>query len=236
MAQKQFQIWRDDFLRYYNKTSLIMRIVVGAVLSFLVAYYALNYQIKPLQQKQKEIRKKLQNMVIIEDTKLMILDSKNQQRKLQSQLTEVRSANKIIVTNGGGLSRSDIGKTILELRVLFDRNQLKIVLEDRAKPYLPASLKSRRINQINHKQDRRVSLVLPDTIAVESYFFKVLGQYGNIQRFLQDVYHSKQIFRLNNLKMTRSQNQITDQHFQQHMALECSFEIHVPFRKEGTSE
>ncbi len=227
MANRQLKIWRDDFMRYYGKTSLVMRIVICAGLSFAVAYYGLNGYLNPQQKEIKELTKKLQDMTVVGDSEFLMADLRNRQRKTSAQLESVRAANRELAERGGGITRGETGKTILALRSMIDGNKLKIISEDRMKPQDAAKRKP------NSKvKDTRIKLALPESMDCECYTFIVLGEYGNLQNFLSEVFGAEQMFVLNNLKLSHSGEMITDGDLKQHKAIECRFEVHLPYQKE----
>lgn len=226
---KQLRIWRDDFLKYYNRTSLVTRIVTGAALAFAIAYASLNYAIRPENVRIKEVSKKLDDMSVVPDVELMMQDLKNRERRISSQLDGIRRQNREFGEKNGGLSRSEIGRTLLELRRLMDVNRIRILSESRVTPQPP-----KRVSGKPGKDtlpDTRIRLVLPDTMASETYAFRVLGGFPDIRRFLHDAYSAGAVFYLNNISIRKSDELMTDREFRQYKALECSFELHIPYLK-----
>lgn len=229
---KQLKIWRDDFLKYYNRTSLVMRIVIGAALSFGVVYGAMNQWIKPQAAKIKKLNKDLENVSIIPDFELTMQDLANKIRRGNRQLKMLQDDNRKLGEKNGNLERADSGRVIFELRKMMDRHTLKIVTEERLFSTPRSSVKSfrRRAGQ-TAQADTRVKVVLPESMASEGYTFKVLGSFANIRDFLHEAYDADQVFFLNNISIRHSSEYLVNRNFQQYKALECSFEAHVPYLK-----
>lgn len=226
---KQWKIWRDDFLKYYNRTSLVTRIVIGAALAFVVAYASLTYVIRPGNARIKEVGKKLDDTSVIPDVELMMQDLKNRERRVSGQLDAIRRQNREFGEKSGGLSRGDVGKTLLELRRLMDGNRIRILSESRVLPQA-----AKRVSGKAGKPaapDTRIRLVLPDTMEGETYAFRVLGGFSDIRDFLHEAYSAGTVFYLNNISIKKSDELMTDREFRQYKALECSFELHIPYLK-----
>ncbi len=225
MAHRQLKIWRDDFLRYYHKTSLMTRIVIGAALSFGAAQLLLNKVIRPQNRELAELGRKHQSMEVVEDVELAVADLKNKQRKINMQLESLREINRNLAETRGTLSRNEIGKSILELRLLIDRNELRILSEERL-----VEKKNARRSRKKKTPDTRIVMRLPASMGCESYRFKVLGSYRHLRHFLLDAFSTDVLFFLNNIKVSRSDELITDRNLNQYKALRCEFEIHIPYR------
>ena len=228
---RQLKIWRDDFLRYYDKTSLVTRIIIGAALGFLVTYTALNYYIKPTNQEIKKLNKQINDMAVLPDVDLMLQDLNLRQRRIERQLATTKRQNQQYSEKRGVLSRSDTGKVGLELRQLIDRHSLRLVNEERvvAKPVQTV----RRGSSTTLPPDTRQKLVLPETMNHESYRFHVLGSYKDIQLFLNEAFSAKSVFFINNVSIKESTEMLTDHNFRPYRALSCSFEFHIPYLAEG---
>lgn len=226
---KQLKIWRDDFLKYYGRTSLVARIVIGAALGFGIAWGGLTYVIRPETAKIKEINKKLDNMTIIADSGLMMQDLKNRQRRVSVQLKAIQEENRVHGERNGGLSRAEIGRTLFELRRMMDSNRLRIVSESRVIPSPPVRVP--RKNAKSLLPDTKIKVVLPETMACDTYAFRVLGSFGDIRGFLHAAYAADPVFFLNNIAIKTSDELMTDRGFRQYKALECSFELHIPYLK-----
>lgn len=228
---KQLKIWRDDFLKYYHRTSLVMRIAIGAALSFGVVYLAMKQWIKPQIAQIKKLNKDFDNVSIIPDFDLTMQDLKNKLRRGERQLKSLQDTNRKLAEKNGSLQRTDSGRVILELRKMMDKHQLKIVTEERLIVQPAAGQTRKRGAQQNIKTDTRVRVVLPDSMSSEGYTFKVMGSFINIREFLHDVYEADAVFFLNNISLKRSSEYLVDRNFQQYKALECSFDAHVPYLK-----
>ncbi len=226
---KQWKIWRDDFLRYYGRTSLITRIVIGAALAFGVAYVSLNYVIRPERAKIREVSGKLDNMDIVPDVELMMQDLKNRSRRVSAQLAAIQQQNREFGERNGGLSRGEVGKTLLELRRLMDVNRIRILSESRLVVQPPK--RATRSTGGNTAPETRLRLILPDSMEGESFAFRLLGSFQDIRNFLHDAYSSEAVFYLNNIAIGKSDELMTDREFRQYKALECSFELHIPYLK-----
>ncbi len=228
---KQLKIWRDDFLKYYNRTSLVMRIAIGAALSFGVVYGAMNQWIKPQAAKIKKLNKDLENISIIPDFELAMQDLANKIRRGNRQLKILQEDNRKLGEKNGNLERADSGRVIFELRKMMDKHTLKIVTEERLSSSRSPVKSSRRRGDQAAVADTRVKVVLPESMASEGYTFKVLGSFANIRDFLHEAYDADLVFFLNNISIRHSDEYLVNRKFQQYKALECSFEAHVPYLK-----
>lgn len=226
MMNRQLKIWKEDFFRCYNRTSVMMRIIIGAILSLGTAYFLTARVIKPQNLQLKALKQKFGAMELIDDVELQTADLKNKQRKISRQIEGLKTVNEKLALTLGDLSRGEIGKNILDLRFLMDRNNLKIVSEERVLPEKTV----RRRSRVKPKSDDRVKIRFPSSMSCESYRFKVLGSYQNLRRFLTDVRNAQAPFFLNNIRITCSGEMLTDRNLNQYRALSCSFEVHVPFR------
>lgn len=220
MKSRQLKIWKEDFLRYYDKTSVLMRIVIGAVLSALTALLLINKVIKPQNAELKTLKQKYQSMEVIDDVDIQVADLKNKQRKAAMQVEGLQKANEQLT--------AEIGKNILDLRTLIDRYELRIVSEERVVPV--KEKKSGRRGRKKVEADTRLQISFPASMACESYQFVVLGSYKNLRAFLNDVRNARSLFFLNNISIRQSEEMLTDKELNQYRALSCTFEVHVPYR------
>lgn len=229
MMNKQLKIWKEDFFRYYNRTSVMMRIIIGALLSFGAAYFLTQKVIKPQNARLKALKQKFQSMEIIDDVEIRTADLRNKQRKASMQLEGLKKVNEELALTMGSLTRGEVGKNILDLRFLMDKNNLRIVSEERVLPVKNLRRRSRG----RQKPDTRMKIQFPSSMESESYKFEVLGSYQSLRRFLMDVRGAQTLIFLNNIRISRSGEMLTDRNLNQFRALSCAFEVHVPFRKEG---
>lgn len=227
MMQKQLKIWKEDFLRYYSRTSILMRMILGAALSFAAAYFLIHNVIRPQNSELKKLKQKFQSMEVIDDVDLQVADLKNSQRKTAMQLEGLKKANAALADQLGTLTRGEVGKNILDLRLLIDRNRLRIVSEEYAAPAKPV----RRRKNTADKPDTRVKITFPDSMECASYRFQVLGSYQDLRHFFMDVRQARALFFINNIAIRQSGEMLTDKNFNQYRALACSFEVHVPYQK-----
>lgn len=226
MMNKQLKIWKDDFFRYYGRTSLMMRIVIGAALSFGTAYILTHKIIRPQNAQLKVLKEKFQSMEVIDDVGIQVADLKNKQRKVNMQLEGLKKANEELALTMGTFSKGEVGKNILDLRFLMDKNNLRIVSEERVLPVK----QTRRRSRGKQKPDTRVRIQFPSSMECESYKFELLGSYGTLRRFFMDVRNAQALFFLNNIRISNSKELLTDRNLNQFRALSCVFEVHVPFR------
>ncbi len=236
MANRQLKILRDDFMRYYNRTSFVMRILIGAALSFAIAYYALNKHIKPQMAAIKDLQKKMSKMVIVDDVDLMMSDLNNRRKKVEKKLNAFSKANSELMKKSGQLTRSESGKIIIEIRSLLDQNSIKIISETRVNEKKAARPRRRKKSSGQMNKNKRIKLELPQLIGDDVHQFIVHGTYKHIKTFLMEVYNHKATFFLNNIYLERTDEFITDRELNQYNALKCCFELHIPYRKEKAQQ
>ena len=217
-------------MRYYGRTSLVMRIIIGAALGFLITYAALNYYIKPTNQEIKKLNKQINDMAVLPDVESMFDGFRRRQNRVERQLADIKKQNREYGEKHGALAKGDAGKVVLELRKLIDHHSLRLVNEERivAKP-----IGTVRRGGAPAPVDTRQKLQLPENIHHDSYRFQVLGSYKDIQRFLNEAYSAEAIFFINNIAIKESNETLTDHNFRPYRALSCSFEFHVPYLAEG---
>lgn len=231
MANKQLKIWKEDFLRYYSKTSLLTRIIMGALVSYGIFYVSSHYFLTPAKKEIKVLQEKLEKISVTGDVDILIKDLKNRQKKAEKFLQTLCEQNNELTQQYGSLSIGDVGKTLVDFRLLIDSNELKIISEECILPVVVK--KKKKSAKKTEPVSTRITLELPESMASEGYQFKVLGTYANIQAFLSEIYDAKIVCFLNNLSIVQSITPIVDKDFRQHKALECSFELHIPYRKGG---
>lgn len=227
--KRQLKIWKEDFLRYYGRMSVMMRIAIGALLSFALAYVLIHKVIKPQNAELKKMKQKYQSMEVIDDVDLQVADLKNKQRKVTMQLEGFKKANEQLADDVGTLSKGEVGKNILELRYLIDRNSLRIVSEERVVPTKQVRRRAPQKNVI----DTHIKITFPTSMACESYKFEVLGSYQCLRRFFMDVRNAQALFFINNIRIVQSKEMLTDKNLNQYRALSCAFEVHVPYQNEA---
>ena len=64
--KKQIKIWKADFDRYWDKTSLVMRIAIGAVISLILTYVVINNVNRPLSKKVGKERKAISDTAVVD--------------------------------------------------------------------------------------------------------------------------------------------------------------------------
>lgn len=226
---KQLKSWRDDFLRYYGRTSLLMRIFIGAAVSFAIVFLMTNKVIKKQNKELNSLKSRMQSMEPADVVELEITDMKNRQRNVGRTLASLKEDNRQLEETCGGLSRSDAGKNFLHLRLLIDRNDLRIVSERRMDMQNP---NRKTGSNATGKAGRGTSMQVefPAFLACESYDFEVIGSFRNIRQFLIDAYKSDALFFLNNIRMNQSSETVMDRNLKQHRALRCEFQAHIPYR------
>ncbi len=235
MSQNQLKSWRDDFLRYYGRSSLLTRIFVGAAISFTIAFLMTNKVVKKQKDELKTLSEKIRSTEIAGDAELEVVDLKNRQRKVSRTLASIKGENLKLEEACGGLSRAETGKSFLDLRLLIDRNELKIVSERHAASQNPGK-KNETASSVKSGKNLPEQIVFPSFMDSESYDFEVLGTFQNIRRFLIDAYRSDALFFLNNIRIEPSRETITDRAFIQHKALKCVFQAHIPYRTDNASK
>lgn len=229
---RQLKIWKEDFLRFYKRTSIIMRVIIGAVLSGIIAYFLINNVIKKQNAELKTLKQKFNSMEVADDVEIQTADLQNKQRKAEMQLNGLKTANELLSTETGALSKGEVGKNILDLRFLIDSNQLRIVSEER----VVSESKQVRRRRVQKKVDTGVKISFPASMSYESYKFEVLGSYQSLRKFFMDVRNSQSLFFLNNVRICQSKEMLTDKNFNQYRALSCSFEVHVPYKNENIKQ
>lgn len=229
---KQLKIWQDDFLRYYSKTSIMARVVIGACLSFAIAHVCINKIIKPQNTELKAINAKIQGIEVYDDVELTIADIRNSQRKVNMQLTGLKEVNLELIQTHGSLSKNDTGEVVLALRSLMEESDLKIVSEVRQIPVVKTT--SRRSSRSKTPVVvTKLTPTLPSFVATETYTFKVMGSYKQLGQLFASAFDADELFLITNIKVERSDEYITDRDFNQIQALSCTFDLFIPYMTDG---
>lgn len=229
---KQLKIWQDDFLRYYSKTSVMARVVIGACLSFAIAHVCINKVIKPQNTELKAINAKIQGIEVYDDVELTIADIRNSQRKINMQLTGLKEANLELIQTHGSLSKNDTGEVVLALRSLMEDSELKIVSEVRKIPVVQKTTR-RSSRSKTPVVVTTLTPTLPSFVTTETYTFQIMGSYEQLGKLFASAFDADQLFLITNIKVERSDEYITDRNFNQIQALSCTFDVFIPYMTDG---
>ena len=227
MIKKQLNIWKKDFLKYYNKTSLMTRIIIGALISFIIAYFSINKIVKPQNAELKKLNEKIQSLDVVDNLDVTLVDLKNKQRKANMILKSVNKINDKLAVHCGSLTKQNTAANIIEIRTLIDKYNLKIISEALINK---KQKKTIRRSVRNKKIDTRIKISFPKGLTSDGYKFQVLGRFEDIRKFLISAFMSKSLYFINNIQLDNSKELISDRNFRQFKALNCTFEVHIPYK------
>jgi hypothetical protein len=233
--KRQLKIWNEDFNRYWNRTSLVMRIVIGAVASFLLAYVITSGLNRPLTSNINKLKKKIAS-IGVQDDSTVIMDELRQKKTtysrrcsdLQEKLTKNRE-------NSPGLTRAESGKVIIAIRELFDTHGIKLQIEEKLKkaPAAPKKVNSYQKRHIKKTNTERMHTAIPDFMGSNDYKFKVVGSFSNIKRFLRQLNTLPYVYIVDNIKLCASEVLIFTTNRPPQKGVELEFELHVPYLKKS---
>jgi hypothetical protein len=225
--------WKKDFLRYWDRTSLMMRIVIGAVLSFLIAHIFLNNLNRPLSKEIDEVKKKLNNIGSGDSTTLMMEELRVRKNILTSDLKIWKEKFNAITQDNGSLRQGESGKVIIDVRRLLSEYDIRFIEEERivAKPVqTPARKKAaRRRGGESAVIDTRMKVTWPDYIGSVDYRMTVIGKFSSIREFLHRLNFMPYVFVVNNITLKDSGTLMYDQRLEAQRGVEMVFELHIPF-------
>ena len=237
VVKKQLKIWKADFNRYWDKTSLVMRIVIGASVSLLLTYLVMDKINRPLSQQVGEKRKAISDTAVV-DGAIYILDElrtkrDNVNKKLKTwekKLAESKDCE-------SSLTPLESSKVIIAVRRLFDKNSLKLINEQKIKQQKNPGKKSSYRNR--HKKieiNTKIKLKPPEYIDYISYQIKAYGRFKDIKNFLTDINEVKHVFVMNNIAFFEGQYPALDRKFNLRKGIEINFELHIPYLKDSVAK
>ncbi len=197
--KKQLKIWREDLARYWDKTSLMGRVLLGAVISFLIAMIILRTVSNPITKEIKELRSKASTEYVpvpeedqeIKDGKLEIEDKKKSlaiwKRKLQKLLRERK--------NFGPEMQM---KVISELDSLAAENNLQLLVRNDVE-------KDVREKKKRNRPDKKAAEPKPQERELTGEFqhqYVLLGRFKNIRNFLLKAAQLPYFFRIAGIAIT----------------------------------
>lgn len=239
--KKQLKTWKADFDRYWDKTSLVMRIAIGASVSLLLTYVVMNKINRPLSQQVGKKRKAISDTAVV-DGAIYILDElrikrDNVNKKLKTwekKLAESKDCE-------SSLTPLESSKVIIAVRKLFDKNSLKLINEQKLKRQEISEKKSsyrnrHRKTETDMDTDTKIKLNPPEYIDYISYQIKAYGRFRDIKRFLTDINEVKHVFVMNNIAFSEGQYPALDRKFNFRKGIEINFELHIPYLKDSAAK
>lgn len=234
--KKQLKTWKADFDKYWDKTSLVVRIMIGAVISLLITYVVINKINRPLSKKVLKAQKAISDTTVV-DGSLFILEELRQKRiKFKKRLETWTKKLEDSKDCESCLTPLESSKVVIAIRELFYKNGLKLLNEQRIKKQvkLKKQLSSYKKRHKTTKVNSRIKLNPPEYIDHISYQISAYGQFGNIKKFFYDINQISHVFIMNNIKFGQYEGTVLNNRFQVQHGIKLDFELHIPYLKNVT--
>ena len=235
--KKQLKIWKADFDRYWDKTSLTVRILIGSVISLLITYTVINKVTKPLAKEVEKERKAISDTAVVDGAIYLLDDLKRKRDEIKTQLQIWEKKLENSKDSKSSLTPLENSKVIIAVRKLFYENNIKLLNEQKiVKSSLALKKKSNYSKRHNMtKPDNRIRLKAPEYIEHISYHIKAYGRFPDIKKFLSDVNKESYVFVINNIILQEGKIPAFDHKFQQRKGIQIDFELHIPYLKNPDS-
>ncbi|MDD5598127.1 MAG: hypothetical protein PHV82_09290 [Victivallaceae bacterium] len=235
--KKQLKIWKADFERYWDKTSLITRILIGAAVSLALTYVVINKVNRPLSKEVEKERKAISDTAVVDGAIYLLEDLKRKRDKINADLKIWEKKFENAKDCESSLTQLESGKVIIAVRELFYKNNLKLINEQKINKDVPA-LKNKSSYHSRHKTEKpddHIKLEAPEYIEHVSYQIKAYGRFPDIKNFLFNLNENSHVFVINNITFIEAQLPAFDHKFQRQKAVEINFELHIPYLKNTDS-
>ena len=226
--KKQLKIWRDDLSRYWDKTSLMGRVLLGAVISFVIAMIILRTVSNPITKEIKELRDKVSSEYVpvpgddqeIKDSKLEIEDKEKSlaawKRRLRKRLRNPRDFGPEMQMRIISALDSLAAKKRLQLLV---RNDVEIPARKTRKPGKKAGKAA--------EQNRKLT-------GEFKHQYVLLGRFKNIRDFLLEADQLRYFFRISDIAISHYHPEKEQSRKPHGWALQLSFTVTIYYLKEQT--
>ncbi|MDD5727466.1 MAG: hypothetical protein PHV59_02780 [Victivallales bacterium] len=231
--KKQLKIWKADFDRYWDKTSLTVRILIGAVVSLALTYVVVNKINRPLSKEVEKERKAISDTAVVDGAIYLLDDLKRKRDEIKEQLGIWEKKLENSKDCESSLTPLENSKVIIAVRELFYKNNIKLINEQKIIKNSPdpKNKSSYRKRHNTEKPDNRIKLKAPEYIEHISYRIKAYGRFPDIKKFLSDVNKESYVFVINNIILQEGQIPAFDHKFQQRKDIQIDFELHIPYLK-----
>lgn len=220
--KKQLLKWREEWLRYWDKTSLVMRIVIGAVVSLSLASGWLNWQNKPLAEEVKNLQNKLGGIVADNSFNLQMASLRQQRNKLEEEVETWRRKMAEIARQGLHFESANCGVVLLELRRRLEDRNLVLRREKLEPPPVPTPVVRRRVRiVIPSGDDWKTRHTYPAFMGTIRYNYLMTGGFREIKSFLFSLPEIRRAFNLNNIVIDNIEPEHPD-------SLALEFDLSVP--------
>jgi len=229
--KKQLKRWKTDWNNYWDKTSLVMRIVIGALVSLILTYSILHCVTRPLGKEVKTLKKKVNNTAIDDSATIRLEELRQKRERLRKRLAKWEAKLEAGKDCKGSLTEAESGKAIIAIRELFYSCGLKLLEEKRikARAYSKKKLSSYQKRRKKSKIDTRIKLKLPEYISYISYQFKVHGKFSGVWRFIRRINEISHVFIMNNIIISESSIPKFSNKLDTQCEIEIEFELHIPY-------
>ena len=235
--KKQLKIWKSDFDRYWDKTSLTVRILIGAVISLVITYAVINKINKPLAKEVEKERKAISNTAVVDGAIYLLDDLKRKRDEIKKQLKIWEDKLEKSKDCESSLTPLENSKVIIAVRELFYKNNIKLINEQKIIKSSSAIKKKSSYSKRHEmtKPDNRIKLKTPEYIEHISYRIKAYGRFPDIKKFLSNVNKESHVFVINNIILQEGQIPAFNHKFQRRKGVQIDFELHIPYLKNTNS-
>ena len=204
--KKQLSRWREDWMRFWGKTSLMMRIVIGAATSTFIAISVLRSWNKPLSKEVAELQKKLDEAVLDNSFNLQMAELKVKRERGEAQVEEWKRRMKALAEGGLNCEEAGCGMVLAAIRRSMEdsglmlRQELAVIPQKEDK-----SRTSRTRTATQPKVDEwKSSTTYPAFMGRKDYHYRISGSFTGIMDFLNALPKAEKAFNLNNISISSS--------------------------------
>ncbi|MDD3118118.1 MAG: hypothetical protein PHQ27_02965 [Victivallales bacterium] len=202
--ERQLIKWRDDWMRFWGRTSLAMRIVIGAGVSLAITAMWLNWWNKPLAEEVKKLHRQLDKVIADNSFNLQMTAMRQRRQELKKQLQT--TADKLEKLSAAGLrfEPADCGLLTAALRRRIDEYELELKEENEIIAHSPeTSRRRRRSHPVRHPADEwQVRKNYPEYMKTVRYHYRLVGEFSRLIAFLRSLPTVRKAFAVNNVVLT----------------------------------
>lgn len=207
----------------WGRTSLLIRLVIFLGIGYVIYYIITeNYQI-PYATRVSELEKSVESSKPPENHELQLTEMRQKSADLRKEIRKVGDDITAFTSGLGNDAVNDIRHTILKG---FIDNNLSIISEGR-----PAAVAA-QVDEYGNFATRTIeqAKVFPDPIKSHTFVYHAYGRYGDIQKFLLDMFANPNTFLIRDIKISRHSHTYTVEDGRIINAVEITFKLHIPYR------
>lgn len=242
--------WQKEFGQMWEKTSLLMRVVIGAVIGFIIFKSAENFLLLPAEAERDALRVKVKQTPLDpnHEQNLQFLHFRINQARVQVE--ELRQS---VGKETVALHPSGVAPLLGKLHAILNAHKITIVKESNVKQETktesavmsPEELNWRRMHgtapqaiaEIQTSSANVIPMmpppVLPASMESNVYTLFVYGSFASIHGFLTELDALPGVFFVNNLRTSRVNAKVPNPEGQETPAIGLEFTLYIPYLREN---